>query len=88
MAEWTSAPLVLPSNIVELLRELNRSCTLSQTETGAVQLSGQRIVLPWDVVRTLLLVQDARPRALLAELAQYGRLLLDDSGLTIIDRLP
>jgi hypothetical protein len=84
MVPSSVSPAPLHPNAAELLRVVHRWC--SPTLASAVQVTGQRVSLPWRVVRAILLARDTRLSALVPELAHYGCVLADDHGLTIIAR--
>jgi hypothetical protein len=49
-----------------------------------VQVTGEQVVLPWHVVRAILLTRDIRFSTLVPELRRFGHVLADDRNLTVL----
>lgn|GEM_PF-4498212 len=60
---------------------------LARHIVALTQLTGNRQLL-WRVMRALLIAYDFRPRTLVQELARYGRVIVNDDGVTIGDYTP
>jgi hypothetical protein len=69
-------------NAASLLSVIRRWC--SPSVANDVQVMDQRVYVPWHVVRALLLARNQRPISLVVELNDYGHVLVDDTGLTIV----
>jgi hypothetical protein len=69
-------------NAAALLRQVQSWCSPQLADD--VQITGERVTLPWPVVRAILVARDLRPLALVPELQRFGHVLADDDGLTVI----
>jgi hypothetical protein len=67
-----------------LLSRVHSSCPPHLA--GDVQSTGDRVALSWRVVHAIRSARNLDLGALVSELHDYGRVLADDRGLTIIAR--
>ena len=87
MVRLVLATTALNADLLTLLKRLNASCVVDPVGDDLMEMSGQRIFLPWHVVRALMIADDLRPRTVVQQLGRHGRVLVGDDGLTIVDAL-